>query len=335
MPKEIHVVRFSADPVKALKIVEVPEKHAGPDEILIRVHACSVSFPETLLIQNKYQFKPEIPFSPGSEVSGVVEQVGASVTSIRVGDRVRAGMIYGGFKEQVIATEFNCVKIPDSLSFQDCFLGNYVTSYYSLVVRGRLQAGETVLVLGAAGGLGITCIELCKALGARVIAAASSEAKLAACKRAGADELINYEAPDWHLKVKDLTMGRGVDICFDPVGDRFTEPAVRCLAWGGRLLVIGFAAGDIPKIPMNLLLLKGASAVGVFHGKWPAMDGVEGEKEAQEVILNLAVQKQIRPAASQVYDFEEASVALDDMMKRRVIGKAVLRTSAGAAFSKL
>ena len=190
-------------------------------------------------------------------------------------------------------------------------------------------------MLGAAGGVGITSIELVKAFGGKVIAAASSQAKLAACKAAGADWLVNYEDPGWQKKVKEITGGNGVDICVDPVGDRFTELAVRSLAWGGRLLVVGFAAGSIPRIPMNLLLLKGASAVGVFHGKWPVMEGMEPEAEAQRVILDLIAKNKLHPAASRVYEFDDAASALDDMMQRQVTGKIVLRTAAGAARSKL
>jgi NADPH:quinone reductase-like Zn-dependent oxidoreductase len=189
-------------------------------------------------------------------VSGIVTAVGPSCEWAKVGDRVRAGFIYGGFKEEVAANEYQSYKISPQLGFQTAFLGNYITSYYSLKVRGNIKEGETVLVLGGSGGIGLTSIELAKAFGCTVIAAAGSEAKLQACKAAGADFLVNYEEPGWHKKVKDFSGGEGRDLIVDPVGDKFTEPAVRTLAWGGRLLIIGFAAGEIPKIPMNLLLLK-------------------------------------------------------------------------------
>lgn len=323
--KAIHCVRFSSDPYEALALCDVKRTQPGDGEVLVKVHVCSVSFPETLIIQDKYQFHGTIPFSPGSEISGEVLAVGEGVEKIKVGDRVRSGMIMGGYREEVIVHESRCASLPRNLGYKDCFLGNYITSYFALKVRGCIKPGETVLVLGAAGGIGITSIQLAKALGAStVIACASSDEKLQACKSAGADHLIRYDQPKWHKHVKNI-VGKGVDIIVDPVGDVFTEPAIRTIGWEGRLLIIGFAGGEIPKIRANLLLLKGASAVGVFHGAWSVYDP-EAETKASAEILQMVSEGVLKPSVSRVYKLENAAEALDDMMKRKVIGKIVLST---------
>jgi NADPH2:quinone reductase len=232
------------------------------------VQAAGVNFPDTLIIQNKYQHKPPLPFSPGSEVAGIVKAVGAGVAEWKPGDRVIAQTTYGGFAEEVAAEPGQLIALPEGMDYpQAATLGlAYGTSYYGLIERGKLRAGETLLVLGASGGVGIAAIEIGKILGARVIACASNAAKLAICSEHGADETINYATEDMRARVKAITGGKGVDVVYDPVGGPFSEPALRDMAWGGRLLVVGFAAGDIPKIPLNLPLIKGCSIVGVWWG---------------------------------------------------------------------
>jgi NADPH2:quinone reductase len=240
-----------------------------------------VNFPDVLIIQNKYQFKPELPFAPGAELAGVVSAVGEGVTNTRVGDRVIASTGWGAFAEKVKAQAKKVIPIPDGVGFDTAaaFILTYGTSYHALVDRGTLKAGETLLVLGAAGGVGLAAIEIGKALGARVIAAASTPEKLAVCREHGADELINYTTEDLRERLKALTGGKGPDVVYDPVGGSFAEPAFRSIAWRGRYLVIGFANGEIPRLPLNLALLKGASIVGVFWGDFPAR-GFAGDERA-------------------------------------------------------
>src|SRR5216117_3155882 len=255
-------------PPESLVIEELPSPKAGAGEVVVTVKAASVNFPDFLIIQNKYQFKPPLPFSPGSELSGVVKEVGAGVTNVRAGDRVIAFTTYGAFAEEVKTEAARLLPLPEKMDFVTgaAFLLTYATSDHALRDRGALKASETLLVLGAAGGVGLAAIEIGKALGARVIACASSEDKLAVCREHGADATINYAAEDLRERVKALTEGRGVDVVYDAVGGAYTEPAFRSLAWRGRLIVVGFAAGEIPKLPLNLALLKGASVVGVFWG---------------------------------------------------------------------
>ena len=233
----------------------------GDDEVVISVKAAGVNFPDTLIIQGKYQFKPNFPFSPGGEVSGIVKVVGKNVLHVKPGDRVYAGTGWGGFAEEVVAPGSNTFILPEEVSFKTgaVVAEAYGTSYHGLVDRAEIKNGETLLVLGASGGVGIAAVQIGKALGAKVIAAASTDEKLEFCSNNGADLTINYSKEDLKTRVKELTGGKGVDIIYDPVGDPFTEPALRAIAWNGRHLIVGFAAGDIPKIPMNLPLLKGCS----------------------------------------------------------------------------
>lgn len=312
-------------PPETLVVDEVPDPTAGPGQVVIDVESCGVNFPDVLIIENKYQFKPPLPFSPGGEVAGVIRECGQGVTTHAPGDRVLGSCGIGGFSERVVVPEKNAIAIPDSMGFDTAaaFLMTYGTSHYALADRGALEAGETLLVLGAAGGVGLAAVELGKAMGARVIAAASSTEKLEVCKEHGADEGINYEDENFRQRVKELTEGRGVDVCYDPVGGDYAEAALRSMAWGGRYLVIGFAAGDIPRIPLNLALLKSCSIVGVF---WGAFVGREPEKNSRYIALLMSLYEEgkIRPHISAHYPFERVSEALRDLSERRVRGKVVL-----------
>src|SRR6266702_1218841 len=255
-------------PPESLVVEELASPRAGRGEAVVSVRAASVNFPDVLIIQNKYQFKPPLPFSPGSELAGIVKEVGADVSSFRPGDKVIAFTTYGAFAEEVKTEASRLLPMPEGMDYPRAaaFLLTYGTSDHALRDRGALQPGETLLVLGAAGGVGLAAIEIGKALGARVIACASSEEKLAVCREHGADATINYATEDLRERIKALTDGRGVDVVYDAVGGAYSEPAFRSIAWRGRLLVVGFAAGEIPKLPLNLALLKGASVVGVFWG---------------------------------------------------------------------
>src|SRR5258705_9574746 len=312
-------------PPESLVVEELPSPKAGSGEVVVTVKAASVNFPDFLIIQNKYQFKPPLPFSPGSELSGVVKEVGAGVTNVRAGDRVIAFTTYGAFAEEVKTEAVRLLPLPEKMDFVTgaAFLLTYATSDHALRDRGALKSGETLLVLGAAGGVGLAAIDIGKALGARVIACASSDDKLAVCRSHGADEGINYATEDLRERIKALTDGRGVDVVYDPVGGPYSEAAVRSLAWRGRLLVVGFAAGDIPKLPLNLALLKGASLVGVFWGDFTRRE----PRQFAESVRQLGEwyrQGKVRPHVSQTFPLEKAAEALKLMAARQVKGKVVL-----------
>ncbi len=311
-------------PPESLVVEELPDLRADAGQVVVDVKAASVNFPDLLIIQNKYQFKPPLPFTPGSEVAGLVRQVGEGVTDLKPGDRVQAMTGWGGFAEQIVTAADAAVPIPDEMSFEDAaaLLMTYGTSHYALKDRADLQPGETLLVLGAAGGVGLSAVELGKRMGARVIAAASSDAKLAVCKEKGADELINYSREDLKERTKELTNGRGADVVYDPVGGTFAEQALRATAWEGRFLVIGFTAG-IPEVPLNLVLLKGCQIVGVF---WGSFTGREPEKNRANTLelMDWCVSGRIKPHISARYALEEVAQALTDMGERKVTGKVVL-----------
>ena len=260
----------SYGPPENLVIEEVPDLEPGAGEAIVQVHAASLNFPDTLQIQGKYQFQPPMPFSPGSEVGGVIIKLGAGLEGFNVGDRVMATPSIGGMAEQVRCAAAGLRKIPDSMDFKTAagFAMVYTTSYHALKQRAQLKPGETLLVLGASGGVGMAAVELGKLMGARVIAAASSDEKLAFVKQAGPDELLNYGDGDLKEKVKALTGDRGADVIYDPVGGDLFDQATRCIAWNGRLLVVGFTSGRIPQYPANLALLKGSAMVGVFLGRF-------------------------------------------------------------------
>jgi NADPH2:quinone reductase len=312
-------------PPESLVIEEVEPLKPGPGQVVMGVKACGVNFPDTLIIEGKYQFKPEMPFSPGGEVAGVVKEVGRGVERVKVGDRVIAFTGWGGFAEEVLAEAGKLIPIPEQMDFvtASAFVMVYGTSHYALKDRAKLQPGETLLVLGAAGGVGLAAVELGKAMGAHVIAAASSDEKVAVCRGHGADESINYTSEDLKERLKTLTAGKGVDVVFDPVGGNYSEAALRGLAWEGRHLVIGFAAGDIPRIPLNLCLLKGSSIVGVFWGSFTARDPRRNQEHLRE-LMTWFLEGKVKPRISATYPLHRAADALNDLLTRKVTGKAVL-----------
>ena len=314
-------------PPESLVVENRPPLQAEPGNVVVDVKAASVKFSDTLLIQNKYQTKPDLPFIPGSEVAGIVKSIGHGVERWKVGDRVAAQTTYGGYAEEVIAEADRLVAIPDAVDFTAAtgLSSTYGTSYYALVDRGGLRAGETLLVLGAAGGVGLAAIEIGKVLGATVIACASTEEKLAVCREHGADETINYASEDMRARVKAITAGKGVDVIYDPVGGQFSELAFRDIAWGGRLLVVGFAAGDIPKIALNLPLVKGASIVGVWIGAFSKREPARHRANALELWKWFAEGK-IKPHVFATYPLEKAADALNALAQRKVAGKVLLTT---------
>jgi NADPH2:quinone reductase len=293
------------------------------------VKAASVNFPDVLIIQNKYQFKPPLPFSPGSELAGVVKEVGSGVTAFRPGERVMAFTTYGAFAEEVKTEAGRLLPLPDKMDFVTgaAFVLTYGTSDHALRDRGALKAGETLLVLGAAGGVGLAAIEIGKAIGARVIACASSEDKLSVCRQHGADEAINYASEDLRERIKALTEGRGIDVVYDAVGGPYTEPAFRSLAWRGRLLVVGFAAGDIPRLPLNLPLLKGASVVGVFWGDFARREPKEFAASMQQLGRWYA-EGRLKPHVSQTLPLRQAAEAIRLLASRQAKGKVVVTMEA-------
>ena len=308
-----------------LEDIASPLPAAG--QVVVSMKAAGVNFPDALIIQGKYQVKPPLPFSPGTELAGVVKTVGEGVQHPKPGDAVIAYAGHGGYAEEVVVDARACIPMPPGVDFKigASFMMTYGTSYHALKDRALLKAGETLLVLGAAGGVGSAAVELGKLMGARVIAAASSDDKLEACKQLGADASINYSNEDLRAGVKRITSGRGVDVVYDPVGDRFAEPAMRDMAWGGRYLVIGFAGGEIPKIPLNLPLLKGFSIVGVFWGNFTRKEPQKHEANVRELLTWIAEGK-LKPLISAAYPLAQAARALKDMMERKVKGKVVLVT---------
>jgi NADPH:quinone reductase len=312
-------------PPEALVFQEVPSPVAGQGEVVVSVRAASLNFPDVLIIQNKYQFKPPLPFSPGSELAGVVKEVGAGVERWKPGDRVMAFTTYGAFAEEVKTEASRLWPLPSSMSFTEgaAFLLTYGTSDHALRDRGALKAGETLLVLGASGGVGLAAVEIGKALGARVIACASSDDKLAVCRSHGADATINYATEDFRERVKALTDAKGPDVIYDPVGGAYTEPAFRSIAWRGRHLVVGFAAGEIPKLPLNLALLKGAAVLGVFWGDFARREPKQFAASVAQLNQWFAEGK-LKPHVSQTMPLEKAAEALKLMAARQVKGKLVL-----------
>lgn len=308
-----------------LRVDEVPEPTPGAGEILVDVRAAGVNFPDVLLSHGKYQFRPPPPFVPGGEIAGVVQAVGPGVTSLSAGDRVAATMIHGAFAERVVVNEAAAVKLPDAVSFEigAATLLTYATTVHALVDRAGLRAGETLLVLGAAGGVGIAAVEIGALLGAKVIAAASTPEKIAFCKQHGASEGIVYTSEDLKERTKALTSGAGADVIYDPVGGPYTEPALRSIAWEGRLLIVGFAAGDIPKIPMNLVLLKGCQIVGVFWGSFVMRTPEKNLANARRIFEWVAEGK-LHPHVDAVLPFARAQEALERLEQRQVKGKIVL-----------
>ena len=308
-----------------VRLGDIAAPVAGPGQVLLQVKAAAANFPDVLMIEGKYQFKPPMPFAPGCELAGVVQAVGAGVTHVKPGDLALAIVPHGAFAEQAVADAARVVALPAGVDPESAAAMpfTYGTSYHALKDRGQLAAGETLLVLGAAGGVGLAAVDLGKLMGARVIAAASSADKLEACASRGADALIDYSREDLRARLKELTAGNGVDVVYDPVGGPYTEPALRSLAWRGRLLVVGFAAGEIPKIPLNLALLKGCSIVGVFWGDFTRKEaGLNRSNMAQ--LLEWLQAGRIRPFISARYPLARGIEAILDVKERRARGKVLV-----------
>jgi len=312
----------------SLQFVDVQVPSIDASDVLIQVKACGVNFPDVLIIQNKYQFKPTLPFSPGGEVSGVIAAVGENVKHLKVGDRVVALCGWGGFAEYVAVKSSRVFLMPDGLDFihAACTLYTYGTSYHALKDRAQLKDGETLLVLGAAGGVGLAAVELGKVMGATVIAAASTEDKLSTCKEKGADYGINYSKEDLRTRIKEITEDKGVDVVYDAVGGSLAESALRSIAWKGRYLVVGFTSGEIPSFPANLALLKGASIVGVFWGSFAEREPKQSVQNFAELVAWIKEGK-INQHIHKIYSLQQAPQALQDLIDRKVIGKAVVRIS--------
>jgi len=298
----------------------------GKGELLIDIKAAGLNFPDVLTVQGKYQITPDLPFVPGVESAGIVAAVGEGVTRFKVGDRVISTIAIGAFATACIAPEGVVIPMASNMTFEQAagFCITYATSYYAFKQRAQLKAGETVLVLGAAGGVGITAIQIAKHMGAKVIAAASTEEKLDFACAAGADMRINYSTENLKDKIKELTGGKGADVIYDPVGGDYSEQAYRSIAWYGRYLVIGFAAGPIPKIPLNLPLLKGGDILGVFWGGWAARDPAGSQQNFVE-LLQLVEAGSLVPITTEVYDFEDYANAFACLTERRARGKVILR----------
>jgi NADPH:quinone reductase len=311
--------------VDALTWKELPTPSPKEGEVLIEIRAASLNFPDLLIVQNKYQMKPALPFVPGSEYAGVVQAVGPGVSHLRAGQHVACLSGTGGFGSHTLAPAALCMPLPQGFPFVDAaaFIMTYATSHHALVDRAQLKAGETVLILGAAGGVGTAAIQIAKTMGARVIAAASTDEKCNLCKSIGSDATINYTRDNLRDAIKALTDGKGPDVIYDPVGGEFAEPAFRSIAWRGRYLVVGFAAGPIPALPMNLMLLKGASVVGVFWGEFAKRE----PKANQAMMMELAQwygQGRIKPVIDRTMPMAELKSAYAHMGSRHVKGKLVM-----------
>ncbi len=306
----------------------MPPPVPGPKQVVITNRVAGVNFPDTLIVQGKYQFKPSPPFSPGGELAGVIKTIGTEVHDLKVGDKVVALTIFGAFAQEVLVDADRVIPLPPDLSDSDLelagsFTMTYGTSLHALKDRALAQAGETLLVLGAAGGVGLAAVEIGKMLGLRVIAAASNAEKLEVARKYGAEETIDYSREDLRERIKAFTGDRGVDIVYDPVGGRYAEPALRSVGWRGRYLVVGFAAGDIPKIPLNLPLLKGCAMLGVFWGEFVRREP-KLHAENTRLLFAWLRERKIRPLISARYSLSQASQALEALQGRKITGKAVI-----------
>ena len=313
-------------PADTLVVEEINSPEIKKNEVLLDVHAAGINFPDTLIIEGKYQFKPPFPFSPGGEAAGVISAVGEKVSHLKVGDRVMALTGWGSCAEQVAVPAYNILPMPEAMDFSTAaaFSMTYGTAIHALKQRGTLQAGETLLVLGASGGVGLAAVEIGKAMGARVIAAASSAEKLEVARQAGADELINYQTEDVRERLKTLTKGQGVDVVIDPVGGDLFETVFRSIAWNGRMLVIGFASGAIPSLPANLPLLKGAAVIGVFWGSFAQRQPQDNVANFQQLFAWYA-QGKLKPLVSQTFALEDTAQAINTLSARKAVGKLVIK----------
>ncbi len=308
-----------------LTVQDLPAPQAAAGQVVIDVQAAGVNFPDVLIIQGMYQFKPQLPFTPGSEIAGTISAVADDVSGFKVGDRVMAYTAQGGFGQQLAVPVSNLMPMPPGMDFDTAaaITLTYGTSHHAVVDRAALKSGETMLILGAAGGVGLAAIEIGKALGARIIACASSDEKLAVCAAHGADVLINYSKEDLRTAIKAATNGKGPDVIYDPVGGAYAEPAFRSIAWRGRYLVVGFANGEIPTLPLNLPLLKGAALVGVFWGEYAKREP-KANLAAMRQLMGWLQEGKIKPHISARYALADTAQALKDMAGRKVSGKVVI-----------
>lgn len=312
---------------ESLVLRDMPSPPLGKGQVRIAVHAAGVNFPDTLIIQDKYQFKPPRPFAPGHEVGGTVAEIGPEVREYKVGDRVIGMVGHGGYADEVVADEGQLLPMPANMSFDEgaAFTMTYGTSYYALKQRGELKPGETLLVLGAAGGVGLTAVELGARMGAKVIAAVGSDDKMEICRKYGATMFVNYSKEKMRDKVKELTGGQGADVIYDAVGGDAFDEAIRCIAWYGRLLVIGFASGRIPSLPANLALLKSCDVRGVFYGAWRAREPAEARKNFDEMFDMVRAGK-LKPHISMTFPLAKAADAMNALLSRKATGKVVIHT---------
>jgi NADPH2:quinone reductase len=309
-----------------LTVADLPDPHAGPGEAVVRIESAALNFFDLLIIAGKYQYKPAYPFSPGAEFAGVVESLGPGVTGFAVGDRVIGYAGWGAARQKIAITAKRLIKTPAGLDPDRAsgVIVTYGTSYYALKNRGELTRGETLAVLGASGGTGLAAVELGHLMGARVIACASSDDKIAFTKQHGADEGVNYATGDLREGLRALGGEHGIDVVYDPIGDRYAEPALRSLAWLGRYLVVGFAAGEIPRLPLNLVLLKSCDVRGVFWGSWTERDP-EGHRANTADLLRWCAEGKLSAHVHATYPLTDAARALGDIAGRKVMGKVVLK----------
>lgn len=317
-------------PPESLVLSEIPSAPVGKGQVRIAIHAAGVNFPDTLIIQGKYQFKPPLPFAPGHEIAGVVSEIGEGVAGYKVGDRVIGMCGHGGYADEIVLDTANLLPMPANMSFLEgaAFTMTYGTSYYALKQRGDPKKGETLLVLGAAGGVGLTAVELGHVMGLKVIAAAGSDEKLELTKKYGATGFVNYNKVKLRDAVKELTGGKGADIIYDAVGGDAFDEAVRCINWLGRLLVIGFASGRIPSMPANLALLKSCDLRGVFYGAWRARDPKDAAQNFKE-LLQMFSEGKLHPHVSMIFPLEKAADAMKALLSRKATGKVIITTGRG------
>jgi len=315
-------------PIHDLKIKEVNIPQPKENEVLVDVAYAAVNFPDALMVQGLYQTKPPFPFSPGHEVSGIVRAVGTNVENLKVGDRIYCAPSYGGFAEQIIINSNLAIPLPDSISLKTAaaLTLTYGTSWHALNNLAKLQKDETILILGASGGVGSAAIELAKHLGARVIACASSDEKLEVCKQLGADEVINYDKEDLKARIRELTNQQGCNVVYDPVGGHYSEIALRSLSWRGRHLVVGFASGEIPKIPLNLALLSERHIIGVFWGDWVRRNPNDHIAN-MNYMMELIMQNKINPLITETFIFEDSVAAIEHLNSRKAVGKVVIQVN--------
>lgn len=320
-------------PPEEMELKDVPSPKPGKGQVLISVKACGVNFPDVLMIQNKYQFRPALPFPPGGEIAGTVKELGEGVENLKPGERVCVSVGNAGFAEEAVADARRCIKMPANVDYPvaSSFIVTYGTSYHALKDRAKLKPGETLVVLGAAGGVGLSAVEIGAAMGARVIAGASSEEKVALAKQHGAADGFVYphlpltrdQQKEMSEAIKEKTGGKGADVLYDPVGDQYAEPALRAMNWEGRYLVIGFAAGEIPRVPLNLTLLKGCDVLGVFWGASTARDPKKAQESLQEMMKWIADGK-LHPHVSAKFPLAEGAKAIRLLMDRKATGKVVV-----------